>query len=1413
MKQLINFDAQAENLATSGETDPKSGTTEAGLSPGGPANQQSPATLNINQSASTTPTPVPLDIDIKASSDHFNFEESGNARTYTAKDNFLISELRKGTAVIHTFEDQRYPYKVTVTEKDGKEDLQILFPSTGSTDPSENEGEGAAKQEQQPPVTQSQPAPVQAQAAPVQAQAAPVQAQAAPAQPQQTQAAPAQTPGAGANHAPQAQATQPQQPKVLTPARRLAVSSFTTPGQVLTQDHLGHLHQNFAVNLQFVAVENGKTKIIDNTQYKVFVGQDGYIFGFLDTAKCVEIKYANNTMWKIGEVKDYPTKVEFSITSPPHVLIATKNQTYTYRLVNRKWQLGSHITNVASKMDPAHVKIEIATDATCAHTFTDESKYTIKTFDELNIFYYEFYPDVYCAGVIYQNQYLWKYASNFGLYFPKRIYFHKDAMTVVVDFSAFYLVYKFDDVWKFDSKVDKKQFRDDQIELVTLDARTNSQVINDFTQYRIIEHYYLRQYKLNNNARCVSLRYMQKEVWARNLSFLNYYPKSLVYNINTGNFFIDFDAKWYYVYVFDQNTDNWYLVHKDETNKPKEIPDLSVGLQASQQANQSQNANPNSFIIEDVLDELEVQESVREMRSGSVGSDGPETERTRSRAQATASQDSRTRVQSGPDNQSRHSDIEVQEVREADQDSNGSDIEFVRKETQKARPVETSSPSGRQPKKFNMPNIEVQEVRSGHSSINSDMVVEEVRVGRKRNYESDVIVEEVRHGQYDSDDSDLEIQEIRRGQPDSDASDGERRAYNSDDSRVDVREVRRGGFDSDGSGVDVREVRHGDYDSDSSEFDVKEVRSGAYDSDASHFDVEEVRYASNTESSGMRVREVRHGDRDSDATDFNYRTRRGNTKHHGYRTPYEQSDYRSPYEAHSHELRHEYPLYSQKMHGQRYGYESSGYSQSGYDSYGGHDYLVSVDIRNKRSTDVIRYDYDRRSRCDIFTTVKPYLFSRVIDGRTVKWRPKGTKFPNKVVGCTDRYGETHVNVFFPKEGSRSHYEQDSSARYDSTLDSEMEYRRYRGSHTHTKYSDYSTSAERHMPAHRHRDVRAHPYKQSTGLTHPMFAHKEPHSHSELERYMGRHTSRHRYDPSAPFQIQYEYEQSRVVGVTCNGVRIWRKRRDDPYPESTKCISDILMIAIIFNKFHFHIYKFNGEMWNRIRASVERIVELDINKRSSTENFYYSSQNHISTYRAMEKYLFNKVKQTYLSGYRTLSTDIWATDNPTEYADKIIVNRHSLVSTQTKVTIHFINGCEVTYHSPGLMREFYKYRWSEAASTITEDIQIFTLDSRGGLEINNVTKFDIYSHWSVASPDSNMKGIYKYEVVFYQNVKCVKVRVNKRKIFKTNPRLSGNFPTKITFNLETNRHYFEFADDVYNYVFEEKVPSYIVSSPV
>ncbi|BAM40753.1 conserved hypothetical protein [Theileria orientalis strain Shintoku] len=1409
-------DAQAGTVATSGDSVPKSGANQTGSSPEGSVSQQGSTTQSSNPSDPPNVVLVPLDIDSNTSSDQFTFEQSGNDRTYTVKDNYLINELRKGTGVIHTFESPKYPYKVTITKNNDKEDLRILFPTSGLTEASDAEIEDPGKPAQTHTASPTMSAPVP-QARTQQAQVTQPQ----PSQPTQSQST------------------------VLTPARRLAVSSFTEPGKALAQDHLGQSHQNFAANLHFSTITNNDVKQDDTTQYQVFIGQDGYIYGFKDEARCVEVKHGTATLWRIGEPADFPNRVEFSIGEPPHVIIASKNQNYTYRLINGRWLLGSHFTNTQSMLDISKITIHMGTDASCAQVVIDENKYTIKTFDELNIFFYDFMPNVFCAAVIYDNQYLWKYDANFGNNYPKRIYFHKDVMTVVVDFAAFYLVYKFDQAWKFDSKVDKNEFKEDQIEIVTIESMNNSQVINDFTQYRVIEHYYLRQFKFRSIAKCVSLRYMQKEVWARNIDFGNYYPKSIVYNINTGNFFVDFDANWYYVYVFDKESDKWYPVHKDESKKPAELPEVAVGIEPPQQANQSQNANPNTRVSDQEGDDIDV----RDMRSGSMGSDPAEGARAgRSGSHGSIGRGVSVQEASVPRKKAESSDIEVHEVRAGAADSDASDLEFVRKEAQKGRPADVNIPTVKGTKRLNTSDIEVQEVRmGGHTSLGSDMVVEEVRVGRKRNYDSDVIVEEVRHGQYDSDESDIDVMEIRRGQKDSDDSDFQidDRGGHSARGMSNVREVRHGDYDSYSSGMEVREVRHGEYDSDASEFDVREVRRGAYDSDASQFDVEEVRYGSNTDSSGMRVREVRHGDFDSDASEAHFKTRgpqghqyahgghghhythgglhdaRGHRfqhHHHRHRDQYydpgqfHHPTYGSPYDYHTHNLHQQYQTYAQRrMPGQRYVPDGYGHSSHGqYDSYDfgtrGNN-LVHVDVMYKRSNRFVAYIYDRHSHCDIFTSRPPYLFSSVLLGGQLKWQAQRGRYPNRVVVQTDRYGQSRFRVFFPKEEQTSHYKR-MQAYDESTVDSETEHRRFRGPHTHTQHHRYYNRAERHVPAHNYYEMPTDAYKQFGSRASPMYSHKEPQSFSESEQFMGRHPSSRHYDPSAPFQIQYEYDHGKVVGVLCNGYTIWRRQRHDPYPQSTKCISDILMIAIIFNKFHFHIYKYNGTRWNRIRASVERIIELDISKKSSSENYYYASKNHVDTYIAVEKYLFNKVKLSYLQGYHTLSTDIWTTDVPTEYADKIIVNRFGRLSTRTEVTIHFINGCEVTYLSAGLMKTFYRYRWSETASKISDDIQIMTLDDHGGYEINNVTKFDIYAHWRVDKPESAMKGIYKYEVVFYQHARCVKVRMRNRKIFKTNPNLSGNFPTKITFNLETNKYYFEFSDDVYNYVFEEKIPSYL-----
>ncbi|UKJ88551.1 hypothetical protein MACJ_001794 [Theileria orientalis] len=1427
---VFAVDAEAGTVATSGPSVPKSGTDQTGSSPAGAVSQPGSVAQSSVQNSTTPPNLVPLDIDMTQSSNEISFEKSGDSRSYTAKEGFLISELRRGTAVVHKFENEKYPYKVIIEKKGDDDHLRILFPSTGSTENSEAESEPEAKSNQAQTATAT---PAQTAAATPAQQGA---QQAQVTQPQQSGAATAQPS--------QNQPTQPQT-TVLTPARRLGVASFTEQGKALPQNHLGTSHQNFAANLHLFTKTNDTVKPDDTTQYKVCIGQDGYIYVFNEGAQCVEVKYMDGSIWKIGNSNDYPARLEFSITSPPHVLIATKNQTYTYRDVNGRWLLGSHTTNVPSQMDISKVTIHIGTDASCAQAVLDETKYMIKTFDDLKIFYYEFFRDVYCAGIIYENQYLWKYDANFGFH-PKRIYFHKDVMTVVVDFATFYIVYKFEDAWKFDSKVDK-DFHDDQIELVTLDTMKNSPVINDFTQYRVIDHYYLRQYKFNQGAKCVSLRYMQKEVWARIVGFANHFPKSIVYNINTGNFFIDFDTKWYYVYVFDQASDRWYLVHKDETNKPANIPEVPI-TSPSQPANESQNANPNAKSSDpEDIDDIDV----RDMRSGSMGSDSTDADRARSGRRGSISQPMQGHDSAGPKKQVDTSDVEVHEVRAGAQDSDASDLEFVRNETQKARPSEMNVPRGKSSKRI-VSDIEIQEVRKGaHSSFDSDIVVEEVRVGRKRRYESDVIVEEVRHGEYDSDASDLDVQEIRRGQKDSDDSN------DSDDSRVrvkesrsrdsrrgkhhssrvdvrevrhgeydsassgpDVREVRHGEYDSASSGLDVREVRRGDYDSDASEFDVREVRRGAYDSDASHFDVEEVRYGSNTDSSEMRVREVRHGQYDSDASEVEFRTRGSHMKrqghgaphgHQGYRSHNEYSDYGSPYDSHSHSRRHQHMSHAQRMPGQRYSHASSGYSHPEYDSYdtdSRENFLLQVDIMNKSSTRFVEYYYDRHTHCDNFVSRPPYLFSYVLEGGRVIWKPQGGNYPNKVMVHTNRYGQASFKVFFPKGQHKSQYRYDTNRYEESTVDSEIDYYKHRGPHTHSRHQRHFNGAERHLPAHNYKGMAPGPYNQFGSRSTRMHRHGQP--FNEYDQHRGRHSMQH-YDPSSPFQIQYEYHDGKVVGVNCNGVSIWRRQGHDPYPQSTQCISDILMIAIIFNKFHFHIYKFNGFKWNKIRASVEKILELDISKKSSSQDYYYASKNHVDTYLAVDKYLFNKVKLSYINGYHTLSTDIWTTDKPTEYADKIIVNRFGHLSTKTEVTIHFINGCEVTYLSGGLMKTFYRYRWSETASKISDDIQIMTLDDDRGYEINNVTKFDIYAHYKVDKPESSMKGIYKYEVVFYLNAICVKVRVRNRKVFKTNPRLSGNYPTKIVFNLETNRHSFEFSDDVYNYVFEEKIPSYLVST--
>ncbi|BAM40751.1 conserved hypothetical protein [Theileria orientalis strain Shintoku] len=1623
---VFAVDVPLASLPTLGAAVPKLGAFQPSLNPGGAVYTQGSVPQSFNQTAQNIPTAIQLIIDNKFNTNQYLYKSENGIDTYTANDQFVFTEAYEGGQLVWTSGGGPAGKQMIVnTMAAGADRYRMVYPyATSASTEGEDFKMGArpAVPLFQQPLASSGGTQV---ALPQLGQAQPQLPQLGQVQPQLPQLGQAQTAS-------------------LAPDRRLAVTSFTAPGQVFTQDRLGPSHQNFHANLHFVTTTNGVMNVDDTSQYSIYVGQDGYIYNFADQAQCVEVKFVNNTIWKMGEMQDFPTNVEFSITAPPHVLIATKNQTYTYRLVNRKWQLGSHITNVKSQMDPSNVKIEIGTDATCAQTLTDETKYSIKTFDELNIFYYEFYPDVFCAGVIYQNQYLWKYAANFGNYYPKRIYFHKDVMMVVVDFVSFYLVYKFDNMWKFDSQV-IKDFHDDQLELVTYDSQNNTANVNDASQYRVIEHYYLRQYKFVPGSMCISLRYQQKPVWARRNDFQSHFPKSIVYNIKTKNFFVDFDPNWYYVYVFDQQADKWYLVHKDETNKPANIPPVQTDEETSQN-NPPQDLNalqsrtvdfgdknqpdPNRLVdlskmgqpnppLDSDIEEGRVRRNRAGMKTTSVIkqvslSDGSAMEVEEVMSEAEDAGRRRRRKAEGqqavaPPIQTDNEGAMLRTARAKTTAPLETDVEIVHgrspRSSPTAGPKSVSIPldsdveeGGSRQKLKTLASVKQVALPDG-SAMEVEEVMSEAEYGGRRRRKSEgpkavsVPLETDNEGgapaamprakaaiplETDNEGGAPRVMpRARAANPlETDNEGGAPAAIPRAKSAIPLETDNEGGapaaipraksaipletdnegaaprvmarpraahpletdneggapaaipraksaipLETDNEGAAPRVMARPraahpletdneggappmiarakaaiPLDTDTEGHAPRAPRTTAIPLDT---DTEAGAPRSvggprplsvpiGTDSEGAPVKkDVTAIPLDSDREGHIPRAARGpqpagipldsgpegagqrrtsvlsiplqsegeGDAHRHAAGPQQQgADF---YVSDSRPFTGPQPAHSPtQASGTDFEIKDPGVPKtvvmaphvqdvalSSFSEDESHrridDNLIILDVNNRRGTDIVKHRFDHRRNANIFTARKPYLFYMVKQGMDTVWFSKDGNYPDQVVVKTDKYGESKFRVYFPQHDPRAPQAQ-RKAKYAESFDSDLDQARFRDPRTHDKHHRGHTRAERHRPADRHyhksRDRYQHKHQDTyherydrfddryhDGYDMPQDRHRHHRSHEpskygfrepwEPRESMEPRTHRREeppaefYDPSQPFKIQYDYDQGKVAGVRCNGSTIWRRQPDDPYPQSAKFYSDILMISLVFNRNHFHIYKFNGYKWKRIRASVERIAELDVFKKGSTDSFLFSRKNNVDTYMAMDRFLFNKVKISYANKYRCMSTDIWSTDNPTNYADRVVVNRFSKISTDTEVTIHFINGCEVTYLSTMILRPFAKVRWSETTSEIADVIEIITMDEFGNYELNNNNKFDIYAHWKVEKPGSNLRGIYKYVVVFYQNARCVKVRHRNRKLWNVDPQLSGNHPTKITFNLETNKYFFEFSDDVYNFVIEDKTPSY------
>ncbi|EAN31374.1 hypothetical protein TpMuguga_04g00022 [Theileria parva strain Muguga] len=209
---------------------------------------------------------------------------------------------------------------------------------------------------------------------------------------------------------------------------------------------------------------------------------------------------------------------------------------------------------------------------------------------------------------------------------------------------------------------------------------------------------------------------------------------------------------------------------------------------------------------------------------------------------------------------------------------------------------------------------------------------------------------------------------------------------------------------------------------------------------------------------------------------------------------------------------------------------------------------------------------------------------------------------------------------------------------------------------------------------------------------------------------------------------YDYrfrQDSRCTEFKIDDQLVWKKddTSENIFPRSIYYHKDLNLVFVEFNLQSFNIYKKINNEWKLVYNNKMKVIALDINTKKSTYMFDYSKSVKVGTYEAKNQYKFKIVKIN--------DNVIWHTNDPDEFAVKVIMDPVATLESIKYVNIFLCNGSTREFHKNGRKWELnleeedlsasYKSVGSESIGKMGEKQDPFNPNERQELNVTSTMK--------------------------------------------------------------------------------------------